>query len=56
MPGFIGFAGQTRNGAGYNRLIVSHGESQMKLIILFVVVVGAILVWWLRSVKPKRRI
>jgi hypothetical protein len=23
---------------------------------LFVVVVGAILVWWLRSVKPKRRI
>jgi hypothetical protein len=27
----------------------------MKLIILFVVVVGAILVWWLRSVKPKRR-
>ena len=27
----------------------------MKLIILYVVVVGAILVWWLRSVKPKRR-
>jgi len=26
----------------------------MKLTILFVVVVGAILVWWLRSVKPKR--
>jgi hypothetical protein len=24
----------------------------MKLTILFVVVVGAILVWWLRSVKP----
>jgi len=28
----------------------------MKLTILFVVVVGAILVWWLRGVKPKRRI
>jgi len=28
----------------------------MKLSILFVVVVGAVLVWWLRSVKPKRRI
>jgi hypothetical protein len=26
----------------------------MKLTILFVVVVGAILLWWLRSVKPKR--
>jgi hypothetical protein len=26
------------------------------LTILFVVVVGAILVWWLRSVKPKRRV
>jgi hypothetical protein len=26
--------------------------NQMKLIILFVVVVAAILVWWLRSVKP----
>jgi hypothetical protein len=25
----------------------------MKLTILFVVVVGAILVWWLRSVKPR---
>jgi uncharacterized protein YjeT (DUF2065 family) len=25
----------------------------MKLTILFVVVVGAILVWWLRRVKPK---
>jgi hypothetical protein len=31
-------------------------ESKMKLIILFVVVVGAILIWWLRSVKFKRRI
>jgi Flp pilus assembly protein TadB len=31
-------------------------EAQMKLAILFVVVVGAILVWWLRGVKPKRRI
>jgi hypothetical protein len=31
-------------------------ESQLKLIILFVVVIGAILFWWLRSVKPKRRI
>jgi hypothetical protein len=29
----------------------------MKLsIILFIVVVGAILVWWLRSAKPKSRI
>jgi hypothetical protein len=28
----------------------------MKLTILFVVVVGVMLVWWLRSVKPKRRI
>ena len=27
----------------------------MKLIILFVVVVGAVLVWWLRRVKPKPR-
>ena len=26
----------------------------MKLTILFVVFVSAILVWWLRSVKPKR--
>jgi hypothetical protein len=25
----------------------------MKLTILFVVVVGAILVWWLKAVKPK---
>ena len=25
----------------------------MKLTILFVVVVGAILVWWLRGAKPK---
>jgi uncharacterized protein YjeT (DUF2065 family) len=28
----------------------------MKLTILFVIVVGAILVWWLRSVKPKQKI
>ena len=28
----------------------------MKLIILFVIVVGAILFLWLRSIKPKRRI
>ena len=28
----------------------------MKLTILFVVVVGAILFWWLRSVKPKRKV
>ncbi len=28
----------------------------MKLAILYVVVVGAVLFWWLRSVKPKRRI
>ena len=27
--------------------------SQMKLAILYVVVVGAILVWWLKAVKPK---
>jgi hypothetical protein len=26
----------------------------MKLTILFFAVVGAILIWWLRSVKPKR--
>jgi hypothetical protein len=26
----------------------------MKLTILFVVVVGVILFWWLRSVKPKQ--
>ena len=26
----------------------------MKLTILYAVVVGAILFWWLRSVKPKR--
>jgi hypothetical protein len=32
------------------------GKAKMKLSILFVVVVGAILVWRLRSVKPKRRI
>jgi hypothetical protein len=30
------------------------GARSMKLTILFVVVVGAILVWWLRSVKLKR--
>jgi hypothetical protein len=28
----------------------------MKLTILFVVVISAILVWWLRSVKPKRNL
>ena len=28
----------------------------MKLTILYAVVVGAILFWWLRSVKPKRGI
>jgi hypothetical protein len=28
----------------------------MKFTILFVVVVGAILVWWLRIVEPKRGI
>jgi hypothetical protein len=28
----------------------------MKLTILFSAVVGAILVWWLRSVKPKRNL
>jgi len=28
----------------------------MKLTILFIVVVGASLVWWLRSVKPNRRV
>jgi len=28
----------------------------MKLIILFVIVVGAILFWWLRSIKTNRRI
>jgi hypothetical protein len=36
------------------------GESQarkpMKLGILYVVVVGAILFWWLKAVKPKRRV
>ena len=31
-------------------------ENQMKLTVLYVVVVGAILVWWLRSVKPTQRI
>jgi hypothetical protein len=29
---------------------------QAKLAILYVVVVSAILVWWFRSIKPKRRI
>jgi len=29
-------------------------QAQMKLTILFVVVVGVMLVWWLRGVKPKR--
>jgi len=28
----------------------------MKLIILFVIIVGALLVWWLRSVKLKLRV
>ena len=28
----------------------------MKLTILFVVVVGAILVWWLGSAKPEQRV
>jgi uncharacterized membrane protein len=32
------------------------GARPMKLIILFVVVVGAILVWGLRSGKPKREV
>ena len=31
-------------------------EGKMKLTILFVVVVGAVLVWWLKAAKPKRRI
>jgi hypothetical protein len=31
-------------------------KAQMKLTILYVVVVGAFLFWWLRRVKPKRRI
>jgi hypothetical protein len=30
------------------------GARQMELAILFVVVVGAILVWWLRSARPKQ--
>jgi hypothetical protein len=29
------------------------GARPMKLTILFVVVVGAILIWWLKAVKPK---
>jgi uncharacterized protein YjeT (DUF2065 family) len=41
-------------------LAISEGQdgrkSQMKLAVLYVVVVGAVLFWWLRSVKPKRRI
>jgi len=28
----------------------------MKLTMLFVVVVGVLLVWWLKAVKPKRTI
>jgi hypothetical protein len=32
------------------------GNVKMKLTIFFAVVIGAILVWWLRSVKPKRKI
>ena len=32
------------------------GEGDNKLTILFVAVVGVTLVWWLRSVKPKRRV
>jgi len=28
----------------------------MKLIVLYVAVVGAILVWWLKAIKPKRQV
>ena len=37
----------------WNAAMAAHRESQMKLPILYVVVVGAFLFWWLRRVKPK---
>jgi hypothetical protein len=44
LPGNIHFSGKS----GHH----SVSAECLKLTILFVVVVGAILVWWLRSVKP----
>ena len=32
------------------------GKEKMKLAILYAVVVGALVFWWSRSVKPKRRV
>jgi hypothetical protein len=34
--------------------VLSRGEAKMKLAVLYVVVVSAILAWWLRGVRPKR--
>jgi hypothetical protein len=45
------FEATASNHSGFGRR-----GGQMKLTILFVAVVGVILFWWLRSVKPKGRI
>jgi hypothetical protein len=43
-------------GVGSTTHRLSFGEKAMKLIVLYVIMVSAMMFWWLRNVKAERRV